>query len=372
MKAHTKLKYMLLTAATALLMASCDLMHDSRKDCPEGLYIQFVYDYNIHRMDMFSGHVGEVTAYIFDEKGYFVKQQTESNATHGMALSQYGYSMQVDVEPGAYQIVALCHQRSAAEIAPTPGAKHRRTDLQVGDSLSKLYVAIDRGDWSETSYEGDIEQVSGYKMDHQNMPLDTLWHGMMMDPVAVDYQYPGYATVSLMRNTNSIHVSLRQVQDSEAAKCDVSHYDFYIVDRSDSTAWDNTVVSNEKVMYTPHTTWNTADMTTRDGTDDSNTPKTAHAELNFNRLMHRNLNDNPATMHIYNNQTNVLVAKVNLSDLLQQGRNAFAYYNYSAQEYLDRESSYTTSFYLNGDKWEYINLSVSILPWVKRIQNSDI
>ncbi len=365
------LKYTLVAILTSVVLFSCDLMHDSRKDCPEGLFINFVYDYNIHRADLFKDHVGEVTAYIFDKEGYFVMSKTENNKDAIRPLAEWGYTMQItELTPGDYQIVALCHQRSSDEIAQIDGAKYRRTNIQPGDSLSKLFVAIDRGEWTTSNYDGDVEQVSGYKMNHQSMPLDTLWHGMLLEPVKLEYQQPAYATVSLTRNTKSLHVSLRHVSDEEAAQCDVSNYDFYIIDNNDSLSYNNTVISNEKIMYTPYIKWNTADATLVRNGDDA--PKTAHAELTFNRLMSRNVNDNPATLHIYNNQTNVLIAKVNLADLLQQGRGAFNYYNYSAQEYLDREYNYNTSFYLTGDKWEYINLTVSILPWVKRIQNTGI
>jgi hypothetical protein len=64
-----------------------------------------------------------------------------------------------------------------------------------------------------------------------------------------------------------------------------------------------------------------------------------------------------------------MVARINLADCLAQGRSAYETYNYSQQEYLDREYNYKLEFFLVGDRWNYINLSVSTLPWAKRIQN---
>lgn len=353
-------------------LASCDLMHDTRDNCPEGLFINFVYDYNIHRADIFKDHVGEVTAYIFDENGYFVKSQTESNSNGYRPLADWAYQMNItDLTPGYYQIVALAQQRAAEEIAQTAGAKYRRTTLQPGDSLSKLYVGLDRGEWKESEYPDYLEPVEGYRVPHQNMPLDTLWHGMDLTPVTVVAQQPTYTTISLMRDTKTLHISLRQVLEHEAVLCDVANYDFYIVDNNDTLWYDNSVVSTEKIVYTPFIKWNTHDeVMTR--VDEASVPKTAHAQLDFNRLMHRNYNQSPAILYIYNNKNMVQVARINLSDMLQQGRGAFDYYGYSIQEYLDREYSYNLAFYLKGDMWEYINLSVSILPWVKRIQNVDL
>ena len=350
------------------MMSSCNLMHDSRKGCPEGLFINFVYDYNIHRADLFRDHVGEVTAYIFDAEGYFVTSQTENKSTS--QLSAYGYQMHIDgLQPGDYQILTLAHQRSSEEIALTPGAKYMRTELQKGDSLSKLYTSLPRGEWMQTQYEGPKAQVSGYRIDHQSAPMDTLWHGLNTQPVTIVFEQPTYAQASLVRNTNSLHISLRQIIDEHAVQANIADYDIYITDRNDSLDYANNVVSTDRIVYTPYITWDTEDMTR---SVENGAARTGHAQIEFNRLMHRAMNDNPAMLYIYNNQTGILVAQVHLSDLLQQGRGAFDYYQYTPQQYLDREYSYNLAFYLVGDRWEYVNLSVSILPWVKRIQNVDL
>ena len=34
-------------------LSSCDMMTEDLSDCPTGLYVNFVYDYNIQRADMF-------------------------------------------------------------------------------------------------------------------------------------------------------------------------------------------------------------------------------------------------------------------------------------------------------------------------------
>ena len=368
MKAYTKLKYLLLTAASTLLMAGCDLMHDNREDCPEGLYIHLIYDYNLHLMDMFNGHVGEVETFIFDKDGKFVLSRIEMNDGQNRPLAQNGYSMQViDIEPGEYQIVALCQQRSREETKNRPGAKYSYSRLEPGDDISKLTIALDRGDWDESYYPESNEKVSGFIIDNQSAPLDTLWHGFQHDIVTVERNKPAYTTVSLLRNTNGLHISLRQIEEEEA-KMDIADYDIYITDRNSVLSYENEILGDDQVKYTPHITWNTQDMTRATGEPS----RTAHAELDFNRLTHRTNDDMPAMLHIFNNKTNAVVAKVNLSDVLQQGRGGFDYFNYSAQEYLDREYNYSLSFFLVGDKWKYIEVSISTLPWKKRIQNSDI
>lgn len=73
----------------AALFTSCDMMKEDRDDCPTGLYVNFVYDYNIQRADMFKDHVGSVTLYVFDESDKLVAQRT----VNGSELSVYGYNI---------------------------------------------------------------------------------------------------------------------------------------------------------------------------------------------------------------------------------------------------------------------------------------
>ena len=70
-----------------LALSSCDMMKEDLSDCPTGLYVNFVYDYNIQRADMFKDHVGGLTLYVFDESDRIAAQRTVS----GSELSKYGY-----------------------------------------------------------------------------------------------------------------------------------------------------------------------------------------------------------------------------------------------------------------------------------------
>lgn len=74
-------------------------------------------------------------------------------------------------------------------------------------------------------------------------------------------------------------------------------------------------------------------------------------------------------LHIYNKVSGKTVALINLPDILQQGRDAYAAQNYGIQEYLDREYDYRLDFFLIGTEWQYMNLSVGVLDWTKRIQH---
>ncbi|EKC70454.1 lipoprotein, partial [human gut metagenome] len=78
-----------------------------------------------------------------------------------------------------------------------------------------------------------------------------------------------------------------------------------------------------------------------------------------------------AILTITNKTTGEEVARINLADYLAQGRGAFEARHYSAQEFLDREYDYKLDFFLQGNQWKYVQLSISILDWSKRIQRVD-
>ena len=66
------------------------------------------------------------------------------------------------------------------------------------------------------------------------------------------------------------------------------------------------------------------------------------------------------------------VATLNLPDILSRLRTSEDIYRYSAQEFLDRGYDYQLDFYLKGDRLAYINISISVLGWSKRIQFEEL
>ncbi|MCI5451463.1 FimB/Mfa2 family fimbrial subunit, partial [bacterium] len=91
-----KLLHQLVSAAAVAYMSislhSCSMMEEDRSDCPTGLYVRFVYDYNTQRADMFKDHVGYVKVYVFDETGRKVAEKSIANTSASLPLSQYGYA----------------------------------------------------------------------------------------------------------------------------------------------------------------------------------------------------------------------------------------------------------------------------------------
>ena len=176
-----------------------------------------------------------------------------------------------------------------------------------------------------------------------------------------------------MRDTKKINVTLRELDNP--ATMDVANYDMAIIDHNATLRWDNSVDESQAVVYTPHARWNTYDRT--GATDANNDPvggigRMAHADFMTSRII---IHDNPAddgVLTIKNRTTGMEVVRVNLPDILSRLRNAEEIHRYSAQEFLDRGYDYQLDFYIKGDRLAYVNISISILGWSKRIQFEDL
>ena len=372
--------FMALVASMGL--TACSLMSDSLEDCPQGLSVEFVYDYNVERADMFNDHVGSVTLYVYDQAGQLVRSQTEDNTTASQPLRDPNYRMTVDgLQPGEYRLLALANQRSYADISQMAGIRY----LRDGENGPMTNLNVTLANQSTKQVATAISQS-----------LDTLWHGTLRSAqytqnpitraktpemvaaqtVSVREHELTRCVVSLVRDTKRLHISLRQSDDP--AHCDIADYDITITDRNGRLLYDNSVDTNgtPDVTYQPFAKWNTYySRTTAQGYDyrpeGDDVEETAHADIDFNRLMMRDATStvNPAMLNIVHRPSGKTVATINLPEILSQGRGAFERQNYSAQEFLDRAYDYRLDFILVGAQWRYILLEIHNLPWSKRFQN---
>lgn len=347
--------------AVALGMGACDPILDNEDDdCPVGLYVTFEYNHNIERADIFRDQVGSVTAYVYDEADKLVAWQTCENRPGNAPLKQHGYQMHFpDLPEGNYRLVAWAHQRSYDETL-AEGANFVKSTVGKGSSVNDLQVRLDRTPASRATDEEPLARV-----DHQGLPLDTLWNGCNTHRVEVRKNRPSYDTLSLVRDTKMLTITLRHLDEDKQADIDADDYQLFIVDNNGQLGHDNRPLADEDIVYTPFHTWTT------DFRDDQGNivQRAAHFGIMTSRLMHHTDPEKNALLVVRSRETGKQVATINLPDCLAQGRNAVDYYRYSQQEFLDRENNYSLDFFLKGDSWQYIDLRISILSWSKRIQN---
>ncbi len=394
----TQFLALLLATYMGLTMTSCSMMEEDRSDCPTGLYVRFVYDYNTQRADMFKDHVGYVVVYVYDEAGNKVAQKSVSNSLTSSPLSQYAYTMHfstAELPAGhTYRLQALAMQKDWNTALGTPGAKYRYSET---DTYGKLRVTLDHESASSDPLQESPALVSNAA------PLDTLWHSMkvMSLPAQYGYQIPApqsthkpynpspdeqtvtlkegyatYATISMMRDTKHLNITIRQLEEPEVI--DADDYEVYILDNNSEIAIDGTLVEGDSLRYIPYAQWttyydgssNTIEGTIHPATRGDVEERTAHYNLMFNRLKYDDVHSQ-AQLVIHNRKTNITVARIGLASFLAECRIS-PEWNWPAQEYLDREYDYELNFILKGDRWAYCSIAVHVLSWAVRKQNVEL
>ncbi len=359
-----RIKYGLPSLFFLMMATSCTMMHQDLDDCPVGLYLTFQYDYNLERADMFNDHVGSVTVYVYDTNGHYLTKQEEANTASYLPLQSTDYRMHMDLPAGRYQLLVVANDKSYEETL-LEGANFVRNEPQEGDAVEDFCLLLDR-----------MQEGTRYRVDHKGTPLDDLWMGRLLEEdgttmkvVDVYDTKPTYDTVSLVRDTKRINVTLRELQEPELM--DIANFDMRIYDRNSHILWDNSLNERDTVYYTPYATWNTEDReTSAEGRTTTATGRMAHAEFMTSRIIYHERAEDDAVLSVVNKESGVEVIRINLADVLS--RLASSETDYSPQEFLDRGYEYQLSFFLQGDRWVYAQLSISTLSWSVRIQNTEL
>ena len=401
----------MLAALCAVAWSSCDMMTEDLDDCPTGLYVNFVYDYNIQRADMFKDHVGGLTLYVYDESDRLVASKSMGESQ----LSKYGSYIHFSEEELApdhhYRLMAVAFQH---ETLTASGAKYRLTGNSIGAQRQQFFIDLDH---AKTRALADYYYVSNAA------PLDTLWHTLttittpadahpmqlypdMLTPAQCEYSWqrdgsittngqeritivkgePTYATVSLIRDTKHLNITLRAVNDDPAYNMVKDEdYTVEIINNNSQLDCENNLTNPaDTLVYTPYRQWTTTFL----GNGQVQSESAAHYDLMFNRLLYKNasvtddqyaiLNEadiqkaRNAVLLIRKQDSGEIIFGLNLPYILSSGRNyQERYYHY--QEYLDREYDYRLQFIIRGSRVDEIQLflgtHVHIIPWTVRQQH---
>ncbi len=145
-------------------------MHDDLPPCDMGVDLQFKYDYNVQRADMFNDHVGGLSVFVYDEQGNFIARHDAYNDATSQPLKDPNYAMRINLEPGKYRFATFAFQKKYEDALAQPGAKFQIALPQQDDNITALHTRLDR------------EQG---KVNNQSQPLDTLWQGLSNELVEV-------------------------------------------------------------------------------------------------------------------------------------------------------------------------------------------
>lgn len=329
---------------TALFLTSCNNpVLDGEGDCQVHYYLQFVYNKNLKWADAFPSEVNSVNLYAFDSKGVFVKEYI----CRGEALSQPGYTLELDLNPGQYQLVAWCGlENDGVEMgsftvpSPTPGVT----------TIDELTCSLNTTSTAE------------YPV-YSNKMLDFMYHGLLdVDlPDSQDGASYNY-TMYLTKDTNHIRIILQQLS---AEDMNPDQFEFTIEDSNGVLAYDNDLLGNTMVTYQQ---WNlqpgVADVTTENDQDWSSlvSVQCVIADLSVSRMMADHSSDFFLTVtDLKANKKMINRVPVIQYALLSKDYYEMAYkHQMTDQDFLDREDEYILTFFIDENlRWvtTYININ---------------
>lgn len=311
------------TVLVSLVFSSCESIYEDIAPCPHGVSLRFIYDYNMEYANAFPEKVDCLTLLVYDDKGNYV----DTRIVTGTELQDENYRMVLDLEQGNYHFVAyggLACDKHSFHMNHTPGEGTQYTDLRV---------------------EMDPECLT--------VPERKNLHGLYWgELVLATSDFYSEGVVEMMKNTNNIRIVLQQIDGNPVNDKD---FDFEITDDNTLFNYDNNLLENGMVTYTP---WSQGQVGLIDGGKEA---VGAYAELSTSRLMVRDWHS-PRLIIRYKASGEEIINLPLVNCLLMLRSNLYAHME--PQEFLDRESEWSVVFFLSSD-----------LEWTKtiiKINNCDV
>lgn len=312
---------------------SCSTIFTSQEDCPRGVALRFIYDYNMEYANAFHSKVHCVSVYVFDEAGNHVTTVAETSDI----LRQESYRMPLVLDPGNYTLLAYgglaCPDRSfdITNYATKASGTHI-DDMQV-----------------ELNHDDFVSDKS----------LHSLFYGAAQLEVPHEDEFIE-KDVYMMKNTNNIRLVLQQ---ANGKSLEADDFIFRITDDNSLMNKENAVVPKGLVTYKPWTTGETVVGAVEDG----ETPvSVAFAELSTSRLT----TGTSPKLIVQNAETGEDIINIPLNQYLLLLKSEL-YSEMGAQEFLDRESEWSLIFFLD-DGLRWLNTRIVINDWVVRLNHAEM
>lgn len=344
-----------LTALCALSMVSCSMFHDNLPPCPEkpATVLTFSYKYNLLNADAFASQVHCVDVYVFDEEGKFVIDHHEENND---LIKTGTFSVSLQLEPGGYQAIVYggtaCSEASFEklfEVNPSLTIE----DLEVAMKNSFYYdESEDTGNLDDDLDDPDND------LDRANLKLHDYFFGTTSFRVSEDMGSGVQPVeVPMMRNTNTIQVSLQNISGEPI---DVSDFHFTISDDNNTFDNGNNLTTSGEISYRPFSKINKSTGLTEDG---ENVINVAVAHFTVSRIVI----DKPTTpMLKVDNAEGENVINLPIVNYMMLFKNEY-YSDMDDQEYLDRENNWKFIFFLDDSKGgSWITTRIVVNDWEVR------
>lgn len=352
MKVDVKLLKSLLGRTLAVLplagfFSSCELVREDLDPCPSPvLELRFVYDYNMEFANAFHSQVHCLSAWFFDSEGRLV---TVEKVTDRDLLADEGWRMHPDLPDGTYHVVAYggmeCDQASF----------FRTVDLSEGSHFSSLHVRLD----------DSCLTVEDRRRLHN--------HFYGTADFTVDSAEDTYATVAMMRNTNSIQVALQHLNGSPV---DCNDFIFEIIDDNNDFDHANNLLMTGEVTYGPWNKGNRSTGVSGEG-EDAHEWYAALAQFTVSRLVKRTAQNGktvPTTLVVRRAKdggTVFSIPLVNYMLMFKHDNTGAGLDSMGDQEYLDRENTWNFVFFLD-EKDMWIDTRFIVNDWEVRMNSADM
>lgn len=314
----------LLIAVIIPFISACSLIEDSLDDC--GIYLEFIYEYNMKFSDTFDPEVGVVDIFVFDADGkYLFAKRSEREELIGGKRMFLGK----DIPFGQYKVLTVGGLSEYFSVLGRDG-----NVLSPGTTtLDDVRVALKR---SSGVYSNEFEHM---------------WIG---ETITIDYRADlSVWPVRLIKNTNKFNIYLKKTEGDETAP--EVNYTFEIVTPEGGVyGHDNSPKVMETVTYTPYYLG--------PGTEEG---VLLHGRINTMRLFY----EQNYKLVVRNARTGDLVWEYDLMPLLEETKPANPP---GMQEYLDRQSEWDLTIIYKGDGLSFTAIGVIVNDWLIWLQDIDV
>lgn len=380
-KKYKKIANFVIALLTLVGLTSCDFIYEDLPECapPPQTYtvVDFVYDYNMKHTDLLKEHIGSVYLYVFDEKGiYQTRRELHKNDMRG----QIDFSMKFDTTEIAtgniYQFVAVAqanHEGYEASLQ-TPGFTLVNEMIPGVSTIDDYQLKLDRNNDHEYDF-GVIDYKDIYG--NTETMIDTLWSTKPDQVQIVDipkldytpslYQQPDRVVnveVPLMRITNSLIVRLSGSNFNENTSVDKYSMLVHFPHGNGTIDFTGNILEDEEFYY------RTIRKTLEHITPETRSEDDYYAikgVFGISRLVV----DDKSSLQIRDGETGELLSEI--PDFSQFLAKSFDHGFEDDQEFLDREYDFEVEINLTDDgQINYVDLSIAVLGWHKRIWFTDL
>ncbi|MGM9740162.1 MAG: FimB/Mfa2 family fimbrial subunit [Candidatus Cryptobacteroides sp.] len=321
--------------AAALLLAavaiSCNTIYDDQSDCPRGVSLRFVYDYNMEFANSFHTQAHCLNVYLFDKDGNYLDNWIET----GEVLKDENWRMKRELGEGSYTLIAYAGLCCGESSFTAPQLKTRAASR--------------------------IEEVS-VSLNHNNFTSDASLHSLFYGMATLEVGKDDYMeeTIYLKKDTNNIRFALQQMNGEQIT---ADEFEVSIVDDNTVLDWQNEPVPAGLVTYKPWVKGETVIGSAEDG----ETPvSAAYYELSTSRLT----TSTSPRLIVYNKERGENIINIPLNTYLLFLKSEL-YAEMPAQEFLDRVSEWSLIFFLDsGNRW--YNAKIVVNDWVVRLNDAEL